>query len=354
MVDPLKAVNDRLEAACIKLRVRSKGNSLYLRGTFPKKPGDGIGRKQYDIALHLPANKNGLSEAEQEAHGLAKLLKNELFKWEDYLNPKQKTDEKTIAQLLPEFKAEYFRTHRRIKEATWDNTWACTLRKLPSEATLTESILLAVVLSTEEDSRNREVTCQRLQHLAKFAGLMIDLEPYIGEYEPEPRDLPDDEAILEWRDKIPNPAWQWAYGSMAAFGIRPHEVFACEPIDEVTLKVHGNTKTGTRITRAIHPEWAEKWNLIEMNAPQTTQTNNRLRGQLVSHQFGSDRYNVPFRPYDLRHAYAIRASVAKGLPISTSATMMGHSPDVHQRVYHRWLSDAQNEKVYRSLILKQD
>ncbi|MBW4539703.1 MAG: hypothetical protein KME43_11255 [Myxacorys chilensis ATA2-1-KO14] len=360
MVDSLQQINDRLKAACSPVSVNKRGKSLYLRGTFPKKPGDGIGRKQAEIALHLKASQDGLKRAEREAYKLAQSLADGSFDWATYLTPDHDPEAKTIAQLIEEFKTEYFkkpcsrRSKKIIKETTWQNTWACTFRKLPPDETLSEALLLAIVISTKEDSRNRELTCQRLQKLSEFAGLTIDLEPYIGEYEPEPRDIPDDATIVEWRDKIPNPAWQWAYGAMAAFGIRPHEVFACEPIDAVTLKVQNNTKTGFRITRAILPEWAEQWNLVEMNAPQSTQTNNRLRGQLVSHQFGSDRYNVPFVPYDLRHAYAVRASVAHGLPISTAAAMMGHGNDVHTRVYHRWLSDAENEKVYRSLILKQN
>ncbi|MBN8562501.1 MAG: hypothetical protein J0L70_18370 [Leptolyngbya sp. UWPOB_LEPTO1] len=352
-MDALKKLNDRLKAACIPVRVIPKGKNLGLRATLPKKPEHGgIGQKQYDISLRIPASKDGLKEIWKEALKLGQLITERSFTWETYIQSDSDPDEKTIAQWLDEFKTNYFKTHRRIKEPTWNNNQACTFRKLPLGETLSEPTLLAVILSTEEDSRNRELTCQRLQNFATFAGLKVDLLQYIGEYEPKARDLPDDETIVEWRDKIPNEQWKWAYGAMAAFGIRPHEVFACEPVDELTLKVHGNTKTGARITHAIRPEWAKQWNLIEMNAPQTTQTNNRLRGQLVSHQFGSDRYNLPFVPYDLRHAWAIRASVVEGLPVSTAAALMGHAPDVHMKVYHRWLSAAENERVYRSYILK--
>ncbi|BAS57226.1 integrase protein [Leptolyngbya boryana NIES-2135] len=346
----LQQLNDRLKAACIPVRVRSKGNALYLRGTFPTKPGDGIGRKRYDIPLKIPASKDGFKRAEREAHKLAQSLADGSFDWATYLAPGHDPESKTIAQWTEEFKAEYFRTHR-IQEKTWDNTWVSTLRKLPQDEPLKDSDLLAIVLSTEPNTRNRELTCQRLQKLGDFAGLKIDLSVYAGDYAPKPREIPDDATIVEWRDRIPAPKWQWAYGVMAAFGIRPHEVYACQMVDPLTLRVHDSTKTGSRLARAIHPEWSEQWNLIEMNPPQTTRKDNRERGQLVSRQFGIQRYNLPFVPYDLRHAYAVRASVVKGLPISTAAALMGHSPDVHLRTYHRWLSDAENERVYRSLIL---
>ncbi|MCY6492100.1 hypothetical protein [Leptolyngbya sp. GGD] len=353
-MDQIQKINDRLKAACVRVRVIPKGKNLGLRATLPKKPQDGIGRKQYDISLRIPASKDGFKRAEREAYKLAQSLADGSFSWDVYLTPDCDPNEKTISQLIEEFKAEYFRTHPRIKETTWNNTWASTFRKLPQNGLLSDSMVLAVVLSTKDNSRNRELTCERLQKFGEFAGLTIDLSNYVGDYEPKPRDIPDDATIIEWRDKIPNEQWQWAYGAIAAFGIRPHEVFACEMIDPLTLRVHKDTKTGARTTRAILPEWAEKWNLIEMNPPETTQTDRRLRGQLVSHQFGSDRYNLPFHPYDLRHAWALRASVIKGLPISTAASMMGHGSDVHTRIYHRWLNDAQNERVYRSLILKQN
>ncbi|MBD2072699.1 site-specific integrase [Phormidium sp. FACHB-592] len=348
-MEGIEQVNDRLKAANVPVRVRLKGKNLALRATLPKKPGDGIGRKQYDISLLLSATKDGLKRAEREAHKLAQNLAEGSFTWKLYIGSQHDPQAKPIAQWVNEFKDEYFRTHR-IKEATWSNTWAGTFRKLPANEPISETLLLAVVFSTEEDSRNRELTCQRLQRFAEFVGLQTDLSFYKGEYEPEPRDIPTDEMIIEWRDRIPNQRWQWVYGMLATFGLRPHEAFACEFIDPLTLKVHQGTKTGSRITRAILPEWAKQWHLIEMKRP-NVRSSGRACGQLVSRQFGIDRDNLPFVPYDLRHAWAVRASVAKGLPVSTAAAMMGHSVTTHTRIYHRWLSDAQNERVYRSLIL---
>ena len=348
-MEEIEQVNQRLKAANVPVRLRLKGKNLALRATLPKKPGDGIGRKQYDISLLLSATKDGVKRAEREAHKLAQSLAEGSFNWKLYIGSQHDSQVKPIVQLVNEFKDEYCRTHR-IQEATWLNTWAGTFRKLPENEPISEALLLAVVLSTKQDSRNRELTCQRLQRFAAFAGLQVDLSLYRGEYEPEPRDIPTDEAIAEWRDRIPNQHWQWVYGMLATFGLRPHEAFACEFIDPLTLKVHQGTKTGSRITRAILPEWAKQWHLIEMNRP-NVRSRGRACGQLVSRRFGVDRDNLPFVPYDLRHAWAVRASVAKGLPVSTAAAMMGHSVTTHTRVYHRWLSDAQNERVYRSLIL---
>jgi integrase len=346
-MDDLTKINDRLKAAGIPVRVRLKSNNLALRATLPPKPGDGLDRKQYDLSLKIPKTKDGMKRAEREAHKLAQSMVEGSFDWATYIEPKHDPAMKSIGQWIEEFRSHYVNTHS-IQEKTWTNTWHSTLKKLPQDEPLRESLLLAVALATEQDSRNRELTCQRLQRLADFAKVLIDLRPYIGSYEPEPRDIPADDLIIEWRDRIPNPAWQWVFGVMATFGVRPHEAFACQFIDPLTLKIGNDTKTGGRITRAIRPKWSTDWDLMDVKLPKTSKQG-RACGQLVSHAFA--RYQVPFVPYDLRHAWAVRASVTHGLPTSSSAKMMGHSVTTHTTVYHRWLSDAENERVYRSLIL---
>jgi integrase len=62
------------------------------------------------------------------------------------------------------------------------------------------------------------------------------------------------------------------------------------------------------------------------------------------------RQGVPFSPYNLRHAYAIRASVVFKFPVAVAAAMMGHSPDVHWRTYNRWINQEQHQRIYDELV----
>ena len=157
------------------------------------------------------------------------------------------------------------------------------------------------------------------------------------------------ESTFEWRDRIPNPSWQWAYGMMATFGLRPHEIYACDIIGSFPVRVHEDTKTGERTTRAIMPEWSERWNLVnDSQRPKTNVKSLKARGNYPCTQF--KRYKLPFTPYDVRHAWAIRASVTQGLSVSTAAKMMGHSVAVHTRTYHKWLSEAVVEREYNQKI----
>lgn len=348
-------INDRLKAAAVPVTVEANGRYLVLRATLPCKPGDGQGRKRYKLSLGIPANSAGLKRAEAKAQALGDELARGVFDWANWQNPRrEKVADSSTRALIERYKADYFLT-RRITEASWTENQARTFAKLPQEAELTEAAILAIVWSTEPHTRSREVACQRLQGLARYAGLEVDLGPYKGDYSDRstaPRELPSDAQIEQCRELIPNESWQWVYGVLAAFGLRPHEVFRCEFAGPLKLKVWQNTKTGDRTARAILPEWAERWNLVEVNRPSITGDTPRKLGQAVSQQFW--RYGLPFHAYDLRHAYAVRGSVVKALPVSTMAAMMGHSASLHTKIYHRWLSDATNDEVYRRMVLGED
>jgi integrase len=345
-------INDRLKDASIRVRVRLNGTVLGLRATLPLKQG--MGKQQQDIRMGIPATKDGFKKIEAEAHKLSERMIVGTFDWKYYTSESKQLDKMPVSELLPKFREHYLRSHS-TKPTTYKDTWEMTFRKLPQDEALTDTMLLATALSTETDSNTRKLTCQRLQTLAEYADIKIDLLQYQGNYgakSAQPRNIPRDAEISEWRDRIPNESWQWFYGMMATFGLRPHEVFFCEfpdSSDPHTVDVLKG-KTGYHRTHAILPEWSEQWNLIDVKKPLCTALTFKEYGARVKRQF--NRYGVPFHPYDLRHAFAIRGSVVKGLPVSTMAAMMGHSPVVHQRTYHRWLSNEVNDRVYRDIILK--
>ncbi|MEO1184543.1 MAG: site-specific integrase, partial [Cyanobacteria bacterium J06636_27] len=56
------------------------------------------------------------------------------------------------------------------------------------------------------------------------------------------------------------------------------------------------------------------------------------------------RVEVGFDPYDLRHAWAIRAHM-NGIPIKAAADNLGHSVEVHTEVYQKWFSLENRKKV---------
>ncbi|MFM2430627.1 MAG: hypothetical protein RLZZ511_1840, partial [Cyanobacteriota bacterium] len=214
------------------------------------------------------------------------------------------------------------------------------------------------VLATEPNTRNRLETCRKLQKLADFAKLPADFLEFEGNYGPskvKDRAVPTDEAIVAQWSAIANPGWRWVYGIMAAFGLRDHEVFFCEWTDE-GLQVRKG-KTGPRLVfQALYPEWVAEWDLRTVIRPKIQDAD----GLYAKQQLGTkvarafNRQGVPFTPYDLRHAFGIRASVTFELPVTTAAALMGHSPKIHLERYHKHINLKQNQAAARRVMDRAD
>jgi integrase len=351
----IEALNERLKKECIPVRVRRHGDALCLRATLPPKPGSGhLEPRRYDLSPGVGASTDGLRRIEQEARALGAAIALGRFRWEDWLKPKPLQSEMTIGQWVSRFKAEYMATHD-LSEATWQRHWQAVYKCLPQESLLTAERLLEVVFATEANKRHRKETCKKLQALAKFAKLELDILKYQGNYastNPQiEREPPSDAAIVLWRDKIPTASWQWFFGVCAVFGLRPHEAFFCEFEHPHKLRVLEG-KTGPRTVRAFYPEWSDRWELTNKLVPNIHCTDYRGYGDRACRQF--NRYKLPFTPYDLRHRYAMRLSIDFRLQVPIAAKEMGHSPVVHWNTYQRWISGAEQDKVYAEVMERPD
>ncbi len=349
----IQAANEKLKAVSNPVRIRRNGNYLVLRAVVPKKSGEGAGVKQRDLSLGIAATRAGLKRAVVAAKALEVELNERAFDWGKYDRRQPPEPEiETVAQMIERFKPFKMRRGKRTcSEDTWEKHWLAVYKQLPQDEPLNPLSIAAVLQASGENSRSREQRIEKLQALCRFAELAFDFDLYVGNYEPEPRDIPPDSLILQWRELIPNPAWRWAYGIMATFGARPHEVFFCEMIEPDVLQIHKG-KTGPRISAAIRPEWVDLWGLqdkpeLPIKLP-VEREDFKACGATVGQQYR--RYGVPFEPYDLRHAWAIRASVVEKLPVSTAADFMGHSAALHTKTYHRWLSRETNLAVYRKIV----
>jgi integrase len=115
---------------------------------------------------------------------------------------------------------------------------------------------------------------------------------------------------------------------------------------ETAVQVLSSTKTGSHEVWAFYPEWIQEFNLTEIQLPAVATALNDTTlqrvGQRVTAQFR--RYGVPFSPYDLRHAWAVR-TIHFGLSDTVAAKMMGHSVAVHTRTYHQWITRRDQEQA---------
>ena len=356
-------INQRLKVAQLGVQLERRGSRLALRSTLPPRPGsDRLRPTQQRLSLGIPATTAGLKQAEQEAKVLALKLMQNTFEWRDYdhaIDGKRLTDLE-LSQQIDAFEQEFFAaTHRTQKPAsaktTWRGAYEPYLRKLETIARENPSFSLSEAIgktlqSIDAQSRSRQIGVIALVAFATFMQLEIadDLKgKYAGNQGldrlKKKRELPTDDQILHHWNQIPNPKWKYVYGVMAAFGLRNHEVFFCNYGDllkgENQVQVLSTTKTGSHEVWAFHPEWVDQF---ELRSPLLPDVNTSLEtttlqtvGQRVTAQFR--RYNIPFSPYDLRHAWAVR-TIHVGLPDTVAAKMMGHSVTVHTKTYHQWLT----------------
>ncbi|WP_208821766.1 site-specific integrase [Tolypothrix sp. PCC 7910] len=394
VLQELEKVNLRLKSAKTKVTIRESNGSLQLRATLPIKPGDidknGTGRKQYNISLNIPANLDGLKTAEEEAYELGKLIARKTFEWNDkYLGTEAiKKEFKTIGELLAKFEDEYFKTHKRTtkSEHTFFYYFSRTQRFTnPQDIATAENLISYIDKIDKEWARYN--AARAIAAFCQTFKIEIDLSKYSKMPDRNSRNIPTDgeiatgiakfeEYLLSRGNQVNQDVkdswqlWRWAYGMLAVFGLRPRELFINPDIDwwlsqenvDLTWKVHKDCKTGERQALPLHKQWIEEFDLrnpkyLEMLATAISKKDKNNHAEItaltqrVSWWFR--KIGLDFKPYDLRHAWAIRAHIL-GIPIKAAADNLGHSVQVHTQTYQRWFSLDMRKLAINQALSKRD
>lgn len=387
----VQQTNVQLDASKVKVKLKlTNHRSIGLQGTFPCKPGDkgknGNPNKQYQISLGIPASDAGIKTAEAKARELDLLLMTKRFEWTLDLLGKQaqkaatpgEKSEKLISELIEEYEEEFWKTHKKNRQGlnNWKAHYLDQLKKLPHDVSLSNDALVKALESTPPLTEARFRLCWQLKKFCNFCG--FDGAKIIKAYDtrqpkPKRRDVPSDESIVAGFNKIGSPLslladkvvnqpeqWQWVYGMLATYGLRPHELFAvdlkafADPSNIyhlVTLnpELTGGTKTGERKCGIppLHPKWVELFDLknIRMIA---CKAEFRSRTKAISWKFL--KIGIGFAPYDLRHAYAIRGHRLT-IPVKAMADYMGHTVQEHTKTYQLWMSKDTNLEIYKDVVI---
>ncbi|MFM7675368.1 MAG: hypothetical protein ACKO5F_07240 [Synechococcus sp.] len=194
------------------------------------------------------------------------------------------------------------------------------------------------------------------------------------------RVIPSDADLEHWLDRL-EPFHQWVFACIAVFGLRPHELWHAEGIDErgwITIPGDMKTKTSEHFAQAVPDAWLERyqlrqnWDLFhsQLNARWTVRfaeisgvriaVNNVAVSNALYKEFqhrGLQKLWAPraegagmdwVRPYDLRHAYAIRCATSAECSESFDddmASWMGHGLEIHRRIYLRWMSASRKKEA---------
>lgn len=353
------AANERLRLARSPVRLKIVGTSIALRATLPPPPKSTKVRPfQQEIRLGLPATMQAIVTAQGKARVLESQLVAKAFSWDLWRSPKaSQPDHKLTKHWIAEFEAYYKDTHK-IFDRTWTKDWGSAFAHLDGELELTADLLTKAARRSKPNTCTRKRDCEKLQHLANFAKIEVDLRQYRGEYSPTSvgdRTIPTDEEIVAAVLRIRNPGWRWIAGAMAAWGLRDHEAFFATPTGDGGIVV-AKGKTGPRrVESAFYPEWVDLFGVNDKKLPNVDAETNYEKGLLgaaTSEAFR--RAQVGFPPYDLRHAWAIRVAVVFELPATIAAAEMGHSPATHYQVYHRHITAAQKAAGVQRALKKKD
>ncbi|MBD2075508.1 integrase [Phormidium sp. FACHB-592] len=343
----------------MRVSIERRGGMLWLRGTFPPKPGAlQIQPYRQKLALGVNANPAGVQHAEKQARLMGAQLNLKQFDWTDWLGDRV-SPLGTVGYWVERYEQNYWqRRARSLKsQETWQSNYQRVFVKLPSDQQLTEQVLLDAINATTADSQPRRRTVQALAKLAKLAGLEVNLSELTGNYSARsvnPRLLPSDTLIAQVVQSIKNPGWRWVAMVIACYGLRPHEVFHTDMTDFPMLRVLEETKTGARFVYPLYPEWADAWVLHDRVLPPLQilgMAGNTKLGAKVSGFFYKNK--LPFRPYDLRHCYA-RRCFEFDLGVDLGAQLMGHAPEIHKKTYRAWIDEATYRKVFDRLIYRSD
>ncbi len=359
--------NERLRLGGIKLRIELRGGKLGILGTLPRK--DGEGRKQQRISLGLDATPYGLKEAERQLLEVWLKLEHGTFVWSDYL---RKVDKPDLVGTLRYWLKRY--------QLTWEtrqigadqrreqiiDSWArieADFAGLDKDAPLNVDSMIKILETYPVNSaiRARRFTFfAAVLNIANVPDAERDrLRKHKGTYglsSVAPRYIPSDAEIEECRLRLTEDysgkrskgfrMMLRCYDLMACYGLRNHECFFCEVESEPPYRLRVlEGKTGSRYpVLPIHREWAEQWKPWREVKYNFGARSNVWFGNWLAKNF--IYYQLPFPAYSLRHAYAIRARVFYRIPDTVSARMMGHSVEMHNKIYHQWISESQIQDIY--------
>ena len=380
LIQEINNVNDKFATQGSKLRIEKRGEKLNIRGSLPSKENKNNFKVQR-ISLGIKADISGLEEAKKKLQLINLQLELNQFDWINWIvnpNKKEIKNDFEFPNRLNQFEEYFFKESKSeylssTRKTTWRSSYKPYLKRVldiynKHEGEDLDKIFQKTLESYKEGSRSRKQCATSLSVLAKFLEIKLPEDWKLnsrgyGLNKAGFRDLPTDEIIEKIWAKIPNKSWKFVFGLMATYGLRNHEVFFCDlsslsSFGDKIIRVLPTTKTGEHQVWPFHPEWVEKFELSKLgeNPKLLPNINNDLKvttlqkiGKKITDQF--KRYSLQIKPYDLRHAWAVR-TIFYDLPDTVAARMMGHSVSLHTQTYHHWITKRDQQQAVNNALLK--
>jgi integrase len=329
--------------------ISSQKGRLYLLATLPHKDGS-PGRKQARITLKLDDTAQNWRVARKRLELLEREIAKGTFEWSDWVDTHGKVSWRHAIDLLYRKKV----LNGRTSQSSWDVRVMGYLRQQDqSEQVTTESLQRFVTKYKREQAAYKQA-----YYLARDIAKLVEASfpelgvPLYGRA--EILKVPTDAEIIDWVLQSGQP-YQWAFGTIATYGLRPSELAGCE-FDGERLIVKEDTKTGSRIVVPLYREWVQLFDLLnvqELPKSQRVQPRPDEIAQWLHKR--KDKMGIKWKTYSLRHSYAGRLWREGGskLDIYLAARLMGHTAAEHTKTYRQWISphtiaDKAEEVLYSS------
>jgi hypothetical protein len=361
----LKDINAGFKLSGVMCRLSIKGNSLLINFK------DEIGKYREISPRGVDPSPQGIVEAQRVASKISNKIRDleysaEWLELEIYRSV-EKPPKLTAGIVRDNFGKKWLKYRSGDKQST-DRQKARTLQdyqrkitQIYTQGELTDEMPFDARLITKLLSLHPEGTDlrfrmrQTLSIVCTIFGITYNFKGIGKRSKPAKRELPSDSEILAMYEGFNHsslksgskskPFYQWAFGLIATYGLRPQEVFAIDlvksfkPETSYWIFLDGTLcdgiKTGDRIVPPLLPEWIERFDLVSPKYIDSACKNVAIRAANIGAYFL--RHQIGCVPYDLRHAYAVRSR--KYLSLLDAADAMGHDVSTHTKIYQRWISD---------------
>ncbi|MGK7949703.1 MAG: hypothetical protein AB4368_13160 [Xenococcaceae cyanobacterium] len=304
------------------------------------------------------------------------------------------TFKQAIAKVENDFWTRPSRTGRKRSKvhpsdnSSWKRTYGDFYRYLPQSKILNLKDILTVIERWGKGTKNYGMAIGAMKKLARLnrdKAIVDELnELNTSQTVFNKRQTVDLNKFLEWRDRTlgiteelhplanldTRKRWLWAFSIQIVYGLRIHEVFAIENLEQVfktedgetipALSDTGNTdnilivgtetrlgtstKTGYRLARPfIPPSYPDLIEKLKIKTPMLPINKPRKNSSLeTSRTFYSKtardyliQWNAPFTQTHAERHLANLHGIQAGIPIEVRSQSLGHTPEMNERTYKK-------------------
>ena len=247
-------------------------------------------------------------------------------------------------------------------------------RKPPADG---EQLMLKALARWEHGSRTRQIARRNLSAFLTWAVQRNHLKACYSPpaHQPEPQKPKrigyplTDQQILRLLDGVPDERWRFAIQLAATYGLRPEDLRHLRWRDGEVWSLYRKSqgglrgaKTEPRRLHALPVEGAPDWNLagrLKIGEELPPLRSDGKGGQAFRQYLGrrevwkalqaeAEAVDETLVPYSLRHRYSKEAH-RLGIPVLDICRAMGHSLEVHQQNYSRFMPDSTAAAFERAL-----